>query len=241
MSTYWAPTDRRSQPIQALIAWALTLLTLGYLLPWAIAATRGKSNALAVGLLNLLLGWTLVGWLVAVVMACSAHTPLAGGVQINVVQNGYPGYPPPGHPLPGHQPPAYGYPPYPTGAPVQSAWYGAPVQAPHHAQPVQPPHHAQPVQPPHHTQPLAPPQPSPADEQPTKICRSHRGGTTRARTRRERCPVRPAVAASSQSCADSAEPARGRSDDSRRSASSSTSVRLQNANRTRCRPRAGSS
>lgn len=43
------------------------------MLPWAVAATRGKSNATAVALINLLLGWTLIGWIVALVMACGAH------------------------------------------------------------------------------------------------------------------------------------------------------------------------
>jgi hypothetical protein len=55
------------------IAWVVTVLTVGYMLPWAIAATRGTSNQAAVGLVNLLLGWTFVGWVVALVMACRAH------------------------------------------------------------------------------------------------------------------------------------------------------------------------
>ena len=55
------------------IAWVVTVLTVGYMLPWAIAATRCMSNEAAVGLVNLLLGWTFVGWVVALVMACRAH------------------------------------------------------------------------------------------------------------------------------------------------------------------------
>lgn len=66
-------TDARTNPIEVIIAWVLTLLTLGYFLPWAIAATRGKSNSLAVGLLSFLLGWTFIGWVVALAMACSPH------------------------------------------------------------------------------------------------------------------------------------------------------------------------
>lgn len=66
-------TDKRNKSVQAVIAWLLTLMTLGYFLPWAIAATRGRSNAGAVGLINFLLGWTFVGWVVALVMACEAH------------------------------------------------------------------------------------------------------------------------------------------------------------------------
>ena len=66
-------TDQRSKGGEAAVAWVLTVLTLGYFLPWAIAATRGKSNSAAVGLINFLLGWTFVGWIVALVMACGPH------------------------------------------------------------------------------------------------------------------------------------------------------------------------
>jgi len=69
--------DRRSRPVQFWIAWAAAVLTVGYMLPWAIAVTRGKANAGAVGWVNLLLGWSLVGWIVALVMACTAHQVVA--------------------------------------------------------------------------------------------------------------------------------------------------------------------
>jgi hypothetical protein len=54
------------------VAWVLAVLTLGYMLPWAVAETRGRPNSLAIGLLNFLVGWTLIGWIAALVMACSA-------------------------------------------------------------------------------------------------------------------------------------------------------------------------
>jgi len=57
-------------------AWICAVLTAGYLLPWAIAATRGRSNQATIGLLNLLLGWSLIGWVVALVMACQSHSVL---------------------------------------------------------------------------------------------------------------------------------------------------------------------
>ena len=66
-------TDSRTNGVEVLVAWVLTVFTLGYFLPWAVAATRGKSNSWAIGLLNFLLGWTLIGWAVALVMACMAH------------------------------------------------------------------------------------------------------------------------------------------------------------------------
>ena len=43
------------------------------LLPWAIAAVRGNANAWAVFWVNLLLGWTVVGWIVALVMSIKEH------------------------------------------------------------------------------------------------------------------------------------------------------------------------
>jgi hypothetical protein len=73
---YQAPlvmTDARTNSAEVAVAWILTVLTIGYMLPWAIAATRGKSNSVAVGLVNFLLGWTFIGWIVALVMACTAH------------------------------------------------------------------------------------------------------------------------------------------------------------------------
>lgn len=66
-------TDQRTNTAEVVIAWILTILTALYFLPWAIAATRGKSNSGAIGLLNFLLGWTIIGWIIALVMACGAH------------------------------------------------------------------------------------------------------------------------------------------------------------------------
>lgn len=52
------------------IAWILAICTLFYLLPWAIAATRNKSNQGGIFALNFLLGWSFIGWIIALVMAC---------------------------------------------------------------------------------------------------------------------------------------------------------------------------
>ena len=70
-------TDARVSAVEVAFAWGLTVLTGGYLLPWAIAATRGKSNSGSIALVNLLLGWTVVGWIVALVMACTKHRVVA--------------------------------------------------------------------------------------------------------------------------------------------------------------------
>jgi hypothetical protein len=69
--------DSTGKPVQATTAWIIAIVTLGYMLPWAVAATRGKSNAGAIGWINLLLGWTLIGWIIALVMACGAHQTVA--------------------------------------------------------------------------------------------------------------------------------------------------------------------
>ena len=61
------------------LAWIGAVLTAGYLLPWAVAATRGRANQASIGVVNLLLGWSVIGWIVALVMACQAHSVLAVG------------------------------------------------------------------------------------------------------------------------------------------------------------------
>lgn len=70
------------------IAWVIATVTFFYMLPWAIAATRGKSNQLAIGLVNFLLGWSLIGWIVALVMACGAEPHQTIVVQQNNYGNG---------------------------------------------------------------------------------------------------------------------------------------------------------
>ena len=63
------PARPRVGGLHVALAWVFTVLSLGYFLPWAIAATRQRSNALAIGVLNLLVGWTLICWIAALVMA----------------------------------------------------------------------------------------------------------------------------------------------------------------------------
>jgi hypothetical protein len=47
-----------------------------YFLPAIIAFARHKRDALSIFLLNLFLGWTLIGWIVALVWAAKAEAPL---------------------------------------------------------------------------------------------------------------------------------------------------------------------
>ncbi|QMV32366.1 hypothetical protein T2_00049 [Ralstonia phage Elie] len=55
--------------VRIFCAGAFTFVSLGYLLPFGIALVRGHRNVLAILWLNLLLGWTLIGWLWAFIWA----------------------------------------------------------------------------------------------------------------------------------------------------------------------------
>lgn len=47
----------------------LTVITIGYFLPATVASYRRKRNTGAILVLNLFLGWTLLGWVIAFVWA----------------------------------------------------------------------------------------------------------------------------------------------------------------------------
>lgn len=49
----------------------ILFLLVAYFVPTIVALIRGKSNAGAIFVLNLLLGWSLIGWVVALVWAVS--------------------------------------------------------------------------------------------------------------------------------------------------------------------------
>jgi hypothetical protein len=69
-------TDQQARPVSAVVAIVVALLTGGYMLPWAIAALRGNANTWTVFWVNLLLGWTVIGWVVALVMSIREHRVL---------------------------------------------------------------------------------------------------------------------------------------------------------------------
>jgi hypothetical protein len=56
-------------PMRLLFAVLLTLLSLFYFLPFAIAFNKKRANSGAIFALNLFLGWSLVGWVIALVWA----------------------------------------------------------------------------------------------------------------------------------------------------------------------------
>ena len=103
----------------------LTVLTVGYMLPWAIAATRGKANHGAVALIDVLLGWSLIGWVVALVMACQAHQVVGAPMTMNVmVAQQFPQAHFSGPPPPVRAGPAPGWYAAPDG-PGQRYWNGS--------------------------------------------------------------------------------------------------------------------
>ena len=48
----------------------ILLLTI-YFVPAIVATIRRHSNEMAISMLNLLLGWTLIGWIGALIWACT--------------------------------------------------------------------------------------------------------------------------------------------------------------------------
>lgn len=67
----------------------ITLLFIPYFLPTIIAFVRRKDSAAGILILNLFLGWTLIGWIGALVWALSADAPRT------VIYNNNPPPPPP--------------------------------------------------------------------------------------------------------------------------------------------------
>ena len=64
--------ESRSWTVTKVVAVIVAILTAGYMLPWAIAAVRDVPHW-SVFWVNLLLGWTIVGWIVALVMSLRAQ------------------------------------------------------------------------------------------------------------------------------------------------------------------------
>lgn len=64
---YVEPADR-SWTATKVVSVIVAILTAGYMLPWAIAAVRDVPHWF-VFWINLLLGWTIIGWVVALIMS----------------------------------------------------------------------------------------------------------------------------------------------------------------------------
>ena len=99
----------------ALLGGLLVLLVLGalYLIPTLIALIRKHHQIGAVAVINVLLGWTFIGWVVALAMSLSAKRSPAS--QVNVY-SGYAYGPPGASGPPGANGPLSSQLPYGSGA-----------------------------------------------------------------------------------------------------------------------------
>jgi hypothetical protein len=68
MSTPRIEPASRSWTTTKVVAVIVAIVTLGYMAPWAIAAVRDVPHW-SVFWVNLLLGWTLIGWVIALIMS----------------------------------------------------------------------------------------------------------------------------------------------------------------------------
>jgi T4 superinfection immunity protein len=98
--------------IDTVLGFAIVVLMLAlglvlYLLPVVVGALRHVPDLGSIAVLNLLLGWTALGWVIALALALRTVTP--PGPLVQVVQE----FPPPQPPLP---PPDWSEPP---GPPLQ--------------------------------------------------------------------------------------------------------------------------
>jgi len=61
----------RSWTVTKVVSLVVAVVTAGYMAPWAVAAVRDVRHW-SVFWINLLLGWTIIGWVIALVMALRA-------------------------------------------------------------------------------------------------------------------------------------------------------------------------
>ena len=71
------PADR-SWTLTKVIALIVAVLSAGYMAPWAIAAIRDVRHW-SVFWVNLLLGWTVIGWIIALIMSLRAQRLIITG------------------------------------------------------------------------------------------------------------------------------------------------------------------
>lgn len=65
-------TEKNPEATLTIFAWIIAVITGGYMIPWAIAATRGLPNTNSIGWINFLLGWTIIGWIWALFKSLSS-------------------------------------------------------------------------------------------------------------------------------------------------------------------------
>ena len=65
--------EHQNDPWRIFFGILLSVITFLYLLPFGVSLMRNGRNKLAVFLLNLFLGWTFIGWVVALIWAARAR------------------------------------------------------------------------------------------------------------------------------------------------------------------------
>ena len=107
------PKERAANDMS--VAIGLIVILALYFIPTIIAVSKGLRNAGAIFAMNLLLGWSFIGWVVALIWSLTND---AKQQVVQVQQNaylphpGYPGGPQQSYePQPGYQPQPQGYPP----------------------------------------------------------------------------------------------------------------------------------
>jgi hypothetical protein len=66
----------------------LTLIAMAYFLPWLIALARSHHNAGAIFVFNLLLGWTMLGWVIALVWSMTSVQRRWDGAMVATIRPG---------------------------------------------------------------------------------------------------------------------------------------------------------
>lgn len=51
----------------------LVVIAVFYMFPWFVAKLRGTSNSGGVFIINVFLGWTFLGWIIALAMAAGGR------------------------------------------------------------------------------------------------------------------------------------------------------------------------
>lgn len=72
MSTVRVEPRDKSWTVTKVVAVVVAILSAGYMASWAVAAVRDVKHW-GVFWVNLLLGWTIIGWIVALVMSLRAQ------------------------------------------------------------------------------------------------------------------------------------------------------------------------
>ena len=69
------PKTEKTEALSLILPFLLFLGLLLFFVPMFIACHRDHPNAVPITLVNILLGWTFLGWVVALVWSCSATVP----------------------------------------------------------------------------------------------------------------------------------------------------------------------